>query len=281
MRKRNVRIVVLGLGAIHILFVGCGGGGEKSGTGQDDGGRDAINSAVTSDAKVPPDALICEQLAAGARAQFMSTLSLACQVDSDCSVLHLRSLNCFAACGQPARVADIPAVTAVATSACDQYFGAGCPEIFLTCPASPLRCDQGQCSTVLPTGASADAAVDASAGEVLIDGGSTSMAHDSALEDASASPDGGACTWPAKLTSTSDGSAVGCWAHTISGTGNASQIDCSSADYALGCVGEWPYSADGGSMRATVPQPDPSLGCRILPIPTSVNTSFYCCPCNP
>jgi hypothetical protein len=33
------------------------------------------------------------------------------------------------------------------------------------------------------------------------------------------------------------------------------------------------------ARHVTVPEPDTSLGCRILPIPTAVNTSFYCCPC--
>lgn len=89
----------------------------------------------------------------------------------------------------------------------------------------------------------------------------------------------GGCSWPEKLTPVSDGSAVGCWAHAVSGPVDASQITCSSAEYALGCVGEWPYSADGGYTHVTIPEPDPSLGCRILPIPTPVNASYYCCPC--
>ena len=91
--------------------------------------------------------------------------------------------------------------------------------------------------------------------------------------------DGGGCFWPEKLTPVGNDSAVGCWAHAISGPVDASQITCSSTEYALGCVGEWPYSADGGYTRVTIPEPDPSLGCRILPIPTPVNSSFYCCPC--
>ena len=121
----------------------------------------------------------------------------------------------------------------------------------------------------------------------VTDGGISDVAV--MAEDASASRevgaegaivfDGGGCSWPENLTPTSDGSAVGCWAHAISGPVDASQITCSSAEYALGCVGEWPYSADGSYTHATIPEPDSSLGCRILPIPTPVNASFYCCPC--
>lgn len=233
-----------------------------------------------------PDAAVCDQLAAAARAGFesylQSTSSLACQVDSDCSDLSPESWNCFAACGQLVRTADITAVTVATASACDEYFGAGCPAITPPCPFPHAFCDHGTCAKGFGPGGQSgatDAADDAGTAEVPIDGGSSSEAHDSALKDASAILDGGACTWPAKFTSNSDGSAVGCWAHAISGPVDASQITCSSAEYALGCVGEWPYSADGGYVQVTVPEPDPSFACRILPIPTTVNTSFYCCPC--
>ena len=222
----------------------------------------------------------------GSIAQFesylQSTSSLACQVDSDCSDLSPESWNCFAACGQLVSTADITTVTAATASACDEYFGAGCPAITPPCPFPHAYCDHGTCAKGFgPGGVSGaiDAAVDAGTGEGPIDGGSTSEAQDSALEDALTIVDGGACTWPANFTPTGDDSTVGCWAHAISGPVDASQITCSSAEYALGCVGEWPYSTDGGYMHATIPEPDPSLGCRILPIPTPVNRSFYCCPC--
>jgi hypothetical protein len=179
------------------------------------------------------------------------------------------------------RTADITTVTAATASVCDQYFGAGCHAITPPCPFPHAFCDHGTCAKGFGPGGlpgDTDAGVDGGVDVVLIDGRKPSEA-DSALEDVSAILDGGACTWPAKFTSSSDGSAVGCWAHANSGPVDASQITCSSAEYALGCVGEWPYSADGGYVHLTVPEPDASLGCRILPIPTMVNTSFYCCPC--
>ena len=234
-----------------------------------------------------PDAAVCDQLASAARAQFESylqtTSSLSCQVDSDCSDLSLESWNCFAACGQLVRTADVTTVTAATSSACDKYFGAGCPAITPPCPYPHAFCDHGTCAKGFGPGGlpgGTDASVDAGGGVVPTDGGNPRDAKDYAKDgEATANLDGGACTWPAKFTSTSDGSAVGCWAHAISGPVDASQITCSSAEYALGCVGEWPYSADGGYVHTTVPEPDTSLGCRILPIPTTVNTSFYCCPC--
>jgi hypothetical protein len=91
--------------------------------------------------------------------------------------------------------------------------------------------------------------------------------------------DGGGCTWPESYTPTKDGSAVGCLAHPIPGPVDADQMTCSSAVFALGCVGEWPYTDGGRPVHPTVPTPDPSLGCRILPIPTPIDASFYCCPC--
>jgi hypothetical protein len=279
--KRNVRTLVLGVGAIHLALVGCGGGGGKGGASADDGGLGAIDLAVTTDGNVPPDSVMCAQLAAAAGSEFESSFSLACQVDSDCSLLHLRSLDCFAGCGQLVRVADISTATALAASACDQYFGAGCPETVPLCPARFAICDQGVCNAVLPTGpasGSADAAVDAGIGEVPIDGGNTSEAQDSALVDASTIVDGGVCTWPSNLTPNGDDFAGGCWAHAVPGAADASLANCSLSEYALHCVGEMDR-LDSGCETLTMPAPDPLLGCRVLPLPTAANASYYCCPC--
>jgi hypothetical protein len=82
----------------------------------------------------------------------------------------------------------------------------------------------------------------------------------------------GGCAWPENFTSTSDGSAVGCWAHTISGPADGGMFSCSSAEYSLDCVGEL-------ASGAPIPAPTSSLGCRLLPLPTPSNQSYYCCPC--
>jgi len=235
-------------------------------------------------AEVPGEGF-CDQLATAARTRFdsylQSTTSLACQVDSECSDLYLQSSVCFHPCGQILRTADISAVTAATASACDEYFGAGCLAKTLPCPYAHAFCDHGMCAAGFgPSGlsGSTDASVDAGTGGGTIDVGNASEAKDSALEDASITVDGGACTWPASFTPTGDDYAVGCWAHAISGTIDAGPFSCSSSEYALHCAGDiaWP---DSGCQVLTMPAPDSSLGCRLLPLPTPFGQSYYCCPC--
>jgi len=229
MIKRSVRTLVVVSGAIHLALVGCGDGGGKGGIDHDGGGglggtvkldggggaggaaieagapdvSLAVDVNVTSDATLAPDAAVCHQLATAAQAQFGSyldsTSSLACQVDSDCSDLSLKSWNCFAACGQLVRTADITTLTAATASVCDEYFGAGCPAITPPCPFPHAFCDHDTCAYGFgpggPSGAT-DAAVDAGASEIPIDGGNTSEVKSSALEDSSTIADGGRVPGP-------------------------------------------------------------------------------------
>jgi hypothetical protein len=169
--------------------------------------------------------------------------------------------------------ADISAVTAATASVCDQYFSAGCTAINVPCIFTYDSCDHGTCATGYGPGGpsgSTDAAVDEGTGEIPIDGGNTS--------EASIDIDGGACTWPASFTPTGDDNAVGCWAHAIIGTADGGQFSCSASEYALHCTGDiaWP---DSGCEVRTMPAPAPSLGCRLLPLPTAFNQDYYCCPC--
>ena len=109
-------------------------------------------------------------------------------------------------------------------------------------------------------------------------------------------PDAGACGWPASFTSSGDASSVGCWAtptHNICKVPNggsfneqdgtvrgpdgqvvtdACQDVCLASEYSLTCTGD-------GMMPASMPSPDTSLGCTVIPVPTPSNVSFYCCPC--
>jgi hypothetical protein len=151
----------IGDNLVRCTVMYCGGNGGSApatggysggGGGSSAGGRGGAGGAP--DAMVAPDGADCGALAAAARTQFQSyldsTSSMACQVDSDCSLLHLQSLNCFAACGQLVGAADPSAITAAATSACDPYFGAGCPEIRLACPVSRSYCNRGRCDYATP-----------------------------------------------------------------------------------------------------------------------------------
>jgi hypothetical protein len=205
---------------ISILFpiagtVACGGSNSSgtAGLGAVDAGSPDVSSAadmnVIPDLPIAdaPDAAVCDQLAAAAQAQFESylqgTSSLACQVDSDCSDLSPKSWNCFAACGQLVRTADITTVTGATASACDEYFSAGCSAIILPCPFPHAFCDHGTCAKGFGPGGlpgGIDASVDAGGGAVPIDGGNTWEVKDSVLEEEdSVIRDGGACTWPAKF----------------------------------------------------------------------------------
>jgi hypothetical protein len=87
--------------------------------------KDVIPDLPIADVPIAdaPDAAVCDQLAANARTQFESylqiTSSLACQVDSDCSLLGIQALNCVGGCGGPlVRTADISAVTAATANIC-------------------------------------------------------------------------------------------------------------------------------------------------------------------
>jgi hypothetical protein len=241
-----------------------------------------------------PDAAVCDQLASFARAQvdsyLQSSFSLACQIDSDCSLLGIQSLNCAAPCGGPLlRTADISAVTAATAGVCNQYFGAGCPAKYPPCPDIHAVCDYGTCATAIGRGGlsgSADAAFDVGTGEVASDGGNASVAKDSALEDASTIVDGGSCIWPASLNpqDASDGQCIA--ARTFLTCTNANCISddlircsnplvtssgtcqnrCSSTEYGLQC---------GKVGPSTFDVPD---GCRgITALPAGIG--FYCCPC--
>jgi len=86
--------------------------------------------------------------------------------------------------------------------------------------------------------------------------------------------DAGACAWPSVFNSTGDESAVGCWASAVSGPADAGVFSCSSAEYWLTCVGALLQLPPD-----TIPAPDSSLGCRVLPLPTPPDTMYYCCPC--
>jgi hypothetical protein len=86
--------------------------------------------------------------------------------------------------------------------------------------------------------------------------------------------DAGRCSWPANLTPSGDESAVGCWAYAVTGKADGGTFACSSSEYSLDCVGAMPPST------MSIPAPDSSLGCRILPIPTPSNRLYHCCPCD-
>ena len=81
-----------------------------------------------------------------------------------------------------------------------------------------------------------------------------------------------ACHWPASAQTASDASPDGCTATPrfdsceVADDGSQRCHDeCKSSEYALSCT------------RAVA---DDALGCRILPIPTPMDVTIYCCPCS-
>jgi hypothetical protein len=159
---------------------GTSGSGGATGGTSGSGGATGGTSGGGATGSLDANADTCAQLTQTAQAQFQtylsSTSSLACQVDSDCSVLHLQSLNCISACGQIVGTAEISAVTAAASSVCSQYVGAGCPEIRLACPAFRIACDQGQCTYAIPRSADAGTGGSAGTGGILDGGGGSGAA---------------------------------------------------------------------------------------------------------
>jgi hypothetical protein len=137
MRRRNLRGPALGLWAIPLTFLGCG-----NEVGEQDAG-------VVTDTKTPPDALVCDGLAAAARTQLTSSLQGTgaddCQVDSDCTVLWTLP-RCLSGCGSAVATSAAATVTAAAAGLCDPYYAAGCQDQVLLCLAMRAVCRQGTCA---------------------------------------------------------------------------------------------------------------------------------------
>jgi hypothetical protein len=93
-------------------------------------------------------------------------------------------------------------------------------------------------------------------------------------EDHAASPTSETCRWPTAADGP-EASMLGCFPRTpaqICGAGPCRPI-CETGAYQLSCFGD-------GAANGTMPSPDSSLGCRVLPYPTPPGTLFYCCPCS-
>jgi hypothetical protein len=97
------------------------------------------------------------------------------------------------------------------------------------------------------------------------------------------------CHYPANVEAASDAASVGCLAsppHAICQVSNGAMIGadgsvtggtescqpiCPASNYELTCI--------GAQIMGSIPDPDPSLKCQVIPIPTPSNALFYCCPC--
>jgi hypothetical protein len=107
-----------------------------------------------------------------------------------------------------------------------------------------------------------------------------------------------ACSWPAAADTSDPTTRAGCQPRSIfqlcevpngsyihadgtittpDGTTVTCDSACGPTDYAMFCRSETP-SIDPPTS-SPMPTPDPSLGCRILPIPTPPSLTVYCCAC--
>jgi len=118
------------------------------------------------------------------------------------------------------------------------------------------------CSTaVVDSGAPGDAATDAPA--------SDSPSSDAPASDAPASE----VASDAPASDTSDAAAT-CSAPST-GLGGCVPLSggsiCKSSEYSLGCHGD----------AKSIPAPDVSLNCKVAPIASPSDSTYYCCPCSP
>ncbi|HEX3904904.1 MAG TPA: hypothetical protein VH853_18870 [Polyangia bacterium] len=80
------------------------------------------------------------------------------------------------------------------------------------------------------------------------------------------------CQAPPGVSAQPDAGAAGCFRTAFQICDSMSCKDaCGASDYSLSC--------SGASAFGSIPQPDATLGCTVLPIPTPSDVLIYCCPC--
>lgn len=109
-----------------------------------------------------------------------------------------------------------------------------------------------------------------------------------------------ACRWPAEADARDPAASTGCepnsmfqicgvpsgsFVHadgtitTPDGTSVTCDDPCRPTEYAMFCRGA--ITGTDPPVLSPVPTPAPSLGCRVLPLPTPANLLVYCCACAP
>jgi ABC-type Fe3+-hydroxamate transport system substrate-binding protein len=120
---------------------------------------------------------------------------------------------------------------------------------------------------------------------VCVAGAACSSATSQGTSSSSQSDQATACTYPPLAVTYSDASGSGCKPEApgkicqvsngatvladggvVNGTETCTSL-CGDSQYELSC------------MEAPSANPDPSLGCTVIPIPTPADVTLYCCPC--
>lgn len=98
-------------------------------------------------------------------------------------------------------------------------------------------------------------------------GGDAAAGHDASAGDAA----GVACTVPSGADTFDDASDHGCFPTSGEMVNGANA--CMPDEYGTTCL--------LGSVSGPIPVPAGALGCRVVPIPTPLGVTFFCCPCGP
>jgi hypothetical protein len=122
--------------------------------------------------------------------------------------------------------------------------------------------------------------------EGLDDGGAS---PDAIATDVDAGPGSAICRYPAGVEAAGDAANHGCFA---APSGQSCQVSNGATVLADGAVlggtedcsamcpgAHYEVTCRSASLMGSIPDPDSTLGCTVIPIPTPSDTLFYCCPC--
>jgi hypothetical protein len=100
---------------------------------------------------------------------------------------------------------------------------------------------------------------------------------------------GGTCAYPANAKTDGDASGNGCFAGPPASSCQVSNGATVLADggvengtetcQSLCAAGQYELTCRSSGLAGPIPDPDSSLGCQAIRIPTPSNELFYCCPC--
>jgi hypothetical protein len=81
------------------------------------------------------------------------------------------------------------------------------------------------------------------------------------------------CQSPAGVSEAPDAAVAGCFRSSfqICSTSTSCKPACAASDYSMTC--------SGAGAFGSIPEPDATLGCTVIPVPTPSDVLFYCCPC--
>jgi hypothetical protein len=135
----------------------------------------------------------------------------------------------------------------------------------------------------------AGAGLGALAALALVVAGCSSSSSSPSTSSTAAQTGAGTCTYPAAAKAGTPASGMGCFA---APSGQSCQVSNGATVLADGGVengtetctsqcaaSEYELTCNSGSVMGSIPDPDPSLDCKVIAQPTPSDLLFYCCPC--